>query len=30
MKSICIKKGKKGWGGPLIIKVEDSEKEIKN
>mgnify|MGYP002519135680 CR=1 FL=1 len=29
MKSICIKKGKNGWGGPLIIKVEDSEKEIK-
>lgn len=29
MRSICIQKGKNGWGGPLIIKVEDSEKEIK-
>lgn len=29
MNSICIQKGKNGWGGPLIIKIEDSEKEIK-
>lgn len=29
MNSICIQKGKNGWGGPLIIKIEDYEKEIK-
>lgn len=29
MNSICIQKGKNGWGGPLIIKIEDCEKEIK-
>lgn len=29
MKSVCIQKGRNGWGGPLIINVKDTEKEIK-
>lgn len=29
MSAICIKKGKNGWGGPLVIEVKDNEKEIK-